>query len=93
MANDRRVAVRRGKDKLDVVDGETMLFDLDADLGETHDLAASQQAAVSELTALFDAWNASNLPALFPSYSDYHKQLKAFHEQVREAAQAADQTP
>lgn len=90
MANHRRSAVRRGPYKLDVIDGEAMLFDLDADLGEANDLAAAAASVVAELTDLFDAWNADNEPAFFPGYSEYHQQLKAFHEQVREATQAAD---
>lgn len=93
MANHRRSAVRRGTHKLDVIDGEPMLFDLDVDLGETHDLAASRPSTVAELSALFETWNADNLPAFFPGYSDYHRQLKAFHMEVREAAQAADAQP
>ena len=92
MANHRRSAIRRGKDKLDVIDGEAMLFNLDVDLGEAHDMASDQQATVAELSSLFDAWNAMNQPSIFPGYSDYHKQLKAFHQQVREAAVDADDT-
>lgn len=93
MANHRRSAVRRGKHKLDVIDGERMLFDLDRDLGEADDLASAESATVDELSALFDVWNADNVPSIFPGYSDYHKQLKAFHEHLREAAEAADSGP
>jgi hypothetical protein len=90
MANHRRTAVRQGIFKLNVIDGQAMLFDLDADLGETSDLADTYGATVAEMTGLFERWNERNRPAIFPGYSDYHRQLKAFHQEVLEAAEAAD---
>jgi arylsulfatase A-like enzyme len=93
MANHRRTAVRQGTFKLDVIDGQAMLFDLDADLGETSDLAETHGTTVAEMTGLFERWNERNKPAIFPGYSDYHLQLKAFHQEVLDAAQAEDSEP
>ncbi len=51
-------AVRRGRWKL-VVDGDDLLlFDLPRDIGERHDVAASNPAVVRELQALLTAWEA-----------------------------------
>ena len=88
---DRQLAVRRNNDKLVVIDGEKSLFDLDSDLGETTDLAASSPSTMDGLAELFESWNADNKPAIFPSYTRYHELLKAFHQQVQDDAQAEDQ--
>jgi arylsulfatase A-like enzyme len=90
-AHDGKQAVRRGDDKLVVLDGESSLFDLASDLGESNDLAASNAKMVVEISELFRRWNAKNKPALFPSYREYHKLLKNFHEQVLSDAQENDQ--
>lgn len=90
MGSDQKTAVRRGPAKLTVVAGQAELFDLENDLAETSDLASGQPAVVAELQELFDRWNSHNQPALFPSFRDYHEQLKAFHREVELAARAAD---
>jgi arylsulfatase A-like enzyme len=89
-ASDAKRAVRRGTDKLVVLAGESSLFDLGADLGESNDLAASKPETVEQLAELFETWNAENKPAIFPGYRQYHELLKEFHGQVRRDAQADD---
>lgn len=84
--------VRRGKDKLVVLEGESSLFDLDADLEESIDVAGSNPQVVAEVLQLFERWNANNKPAIFPGYRDYHQLLKGFHQRVRDDAQAADRS-
>ena len=90
-AKDGKQAVRRGPDKLVVLGGEPSLFDLAADLEESIDVAGSNPQAVAEISELFQRWNASNKPAIFPGYRDYHKLLQEFHQQLKEDAQATDQ--
>jgi len=51
-------AVRRGRWKLLVDDDDLLLFDLPRDIGERHDVAASNAAIVRELRALLAAWEA-----------------------------------
>ncbi len=89
-AKDSKQGVRRGKDKLVVLDGKTSLFDLDADLEESIDVAGSNPQVVSEISQLFEDWNADNKPAIFPGYRDYHQLLQGFHQQVKADAQATD---
>ncbi|MDO8348843.1 MAG: sulfatase-like hydrolase/transferase, partial [Planctomycetota bacterium] len=57
-------AIRQGKWKL-VMIGEAapQLFDLDADVGEAKDLAASEPEVVKKLQAAWQAWDAQNQPA------------------------------
>lgn len=66
-------AVRRGKWKLvDFRDFEAktqsgwQLFDLDADIGETKNLAAEHPQLVAELSRAWDDWNAKNVAPLWP---------------------------
>jgi arylsulfatase A-like enzyme len=87
---DSKQAVRRGNDKLVVLNGETSLFDLGADLEDSIDIAASNPKIVAETSKLFELWNAKNKPAIFPGYRDYHVLLKEFHQQVHDDAQAND---
>ena len=49
-------AVRQGRWKLLVDDDDELLFDLGADIGERHDLAASRQDMVAKLRPLIAAW-------------------------------------
>jgi arylsulfatase A-like enzyme len=42
--------------------GPWQLFDLDSDIGESRDLAAAEPARVSELSRLWDRWNAEQAP-------------------------------
>ena len=87
---DAKRAVRRGKDKLVLWNRATMLFDLDADLEESIDIADANKKTVTALTEMFDKWNADNQPAIFPGYRQYHELLKEFHAQVGQDAQAND---
>jgi arylsulfatase A-like enzyme len=66
------MAIRQGEWKLvaydPVVDGgrgkatPKKLYNLAADIGEQHDLAASEPDKVNELQAAWDEWNESNVP-------------------------------
>ena len=62
-------AVREGRYKLLKNTGEKQpqLYDLDADIGETRDLAAEKPDVVQRLTAAFEAWNAQLIAPLFES--------------------------
>ena len=57
-------AVRQGDWKLVKAsrDMTPALFNVAADIGEANDLAARQPDKVKQLTALWDAWNAQNIP-------------------------------
>ncbi len=55
-------AVRSGRWKLIGRRRGGELYDLDADAGETHDLAADHPQVVRELTGLYRAWNAELVP-------------------------------
>lgn len=82
----RAVAVRSGNQKWIRADGETGLYNLSDDLGETNNLAESSPDAVNELAALLQSWQSQNAPSFFPSYRQYHVLLKDFHEQVEQTA-------
>jgi len=59
-------AIRHGDWKLvhgEPGDDAPELFDLAADLRERHDMAAAQPARVEQLKALWDAWDAEQVPA------------------------------
>ncbi len=88
--HDGKRAVRRNEDKLVMLDGKSLLFDLESDLAESNDIAASRANVVTELSKQFEQWNEGNQPAIFPGYRDYHKQLVEFHQQVMEDSQASD---
>lgn len=90
-AGDAKRAVRRGFDKLVLMNDESMLFDLESDLGEANNRAGSDQETVADLSESWDRWNQTNEPARFPGYRDYHERLKAFHQSVREDAQREDE--
>lgn len=60
-------AVRSGPLKLvRRKDAQLELYDLDADIGEQHDLAAARPADVQRLDALRTKWDAQLVPPLFP---------------------------
>ena len=52
----RQRAVRSGRWKMVVDGGVYLLFDLDLDPGERHDLAAGHGDRVAQLKALLTAW-------------------------------------
>jgi hypothetical protein len=56
--------VRRGDWKLvkPSLKESPMLFNLAADLGEEEDRSAEHPEQVKQLTALWEAWNAQNIP-------------------------------
>ncbi len=47
---------REGQWKLAMIDGDTMLFDLDSDLGEQHDISDLQQALTQQLLEKYLDW-------------------------------------
>jgi arylsulfatase A-like enzyme len=65
-------AIRQGRWKLvDWLDFSTkrtsgwQLYDLETDIGETHDLAAARPEQVTSLSALWNTWNARNVAPLW----------------------------
>ena len=72
-----QMAIRHGNLKLVQGRGadQRMLFDLAADIGEQKDLAAERPEAVKELTAKYDAWNAT-LPK--PAWGQPNRALGTF---------------
>ena len=62
------MAIRHGDWKLVTGEGITKpaLFNLAADIGEQHDLAAAEPATARKLQSLWDAWNAEQIPPLWP---------------------------
>jgi arylsulfatase A-like enzyme len=63
-----RWAVRQGRHKLlNAGDGKPQLYDLAADISETHDLAAANPQLVSQLQAAYTAWNAELVKPLWPN--------------------------
>ena len=61
----QRHAIRSGKWKLIGDNKTSQLYDLDADISETNDLAASQPERVEQLTSLWDSWNAEQIEPLW----------------------------
>jgi arylsulfatase A-like enzyme len=60
-------AVRRGSLKwLKVKEQPPELYDLDADIGELHDLAASKPEQARAMQDLYERWNAGLMPPLWP---------------------------
>lgn len=66
-------AVRKGRFKLieDTQHGATALFDLDADPGETKDLAPAHPELVQELRGELEAWSAQCRAPLWPHVMEY----------------------
>ncbi len=61
-------AVREGRFKLVRLKGSSpQLYDLDADIAETKDLAAAQPDRLAKMNADLDAWNRQLIPPLFES--------------------------
>jgi arylsulfatase A-like enzyme len=56
-------AVRKGDWKLTDMGNGPKLFNLTTDIGEKHDLAATNSAKLQELEADYKAWNAQNIDA------------------------------
>jgi arylsulfatase A-like enzyme len=61
-------AVRQGNWKLVKASGSAApeLYDLASDVGESRDLAPTEQAAVSKLQQAYDIWNRAMKPPVFP---------------------------
>ena len=53
----------------------TMLFNLDRDPGEHHDVSAQHPEVVSRLQRLFDRWNKSNIDQTFPSRREFRTEI------------------
>ena len=76
-------AVRDGPLKLvGDADGPQSLYDLDADVGETTDLAADRTAEVARLQGLYNAWNADNIAPFFPGFRGYIPARNTFHKDI-----------
>ncbi|QKS00489.1 sulfatase-like hydrolase/transferase [Sphingomonas sp. CL5.1] len=52
-----------------------MLFNLDRDPGEHHDVAAQHPEIVARLQDLFERWNRSNIDPAFPSRREYRTEI------------------
>jgi arylsulfatase A-like enzyme len=88
--NGEEWAVRSGSLKLLKTKDATSLelYDLDADIGETTNLAATRPADVERLKGLFERWNADNIPPFFVSYSEYHRRMNAKYRELEEETKA-----
>jgi arylsulfatase A-like enzyme len=75
-------AVRSGKWKLVVQAGgnERELYNLEADIGESHNILETHREVAERLAAAHHDWNAGNQPARFPGYRTYHQLLGEFYE-------------
>ncbi len=62
------------------------LYDLDADLSETTDLAAEQPKTVTRLRSLYEQWNAGNQPPFFVGYRQYHQLMDEKYREVNQQA-------
>jgi arylsulfatase A-like enzyme len=76
-------AVRSGSLKLlkTAEASEPSLYDLAADLGETADLAAERPADVRRLRAAYEEWNRHNHDPFFPSFREYHPQMRKHYQE------------
>ncbi|MEM9585826.1 MAG: sulfatase-like hydrolase/transferase [Planctomycetota bacterium] len=92
MQFDAQWAVRSGSRKLVRRPEGLSLYDLNADVSESMDLARQQATTVSQLRTKFDGWTRTNQPARFPGYRDYHKTLKQIHRDIQTAAQNDDRS-
>lgn len=66
-SNGPNKAVRLGKWKMIVAGDHTFLFDLDADIGETKDLAQQQPEVVRKLKEALKEWQGQMKPPAWPS--------------------------
>lgn len=88
-----RFAVRRGDLKLvkDDINATPALFDLRADPGERHDIAAQRPDAAEQLASLWNAWNAGNASEAVSWMGAYRQRMafasERFHYTVREREQ------
>ncbi len=76
-------AARRSDWKLLLEKGmtEPKLYQLNNDIGEKNDRSSSGPDRVKKLRAEYQAWNKDNLPALFPSYREYHEKKRQFYKE------------
>ncbi len=89
-------AVRQGDWKLVKAsrDMQPALFNVAADLSETNDLAAQQPDKVKQLTALWDAWNAQNIPPRWEDPRWNGSEEKAANKQLKKGKKGRNpQTP
>jgi len=79
-----QMAIRHGNLKLVQGRGaeQRMLFDLAADIGEQKDLAAERPEVVKDLTARYDAWNATLQP---PAWGQPNRALGTFKNKAKKA--------
>jgi arylsulfatase A-like enzyme len=75
--NSKSWATRQGSWKLIQYDGEPpFLFDLDADVAESRNLATAQSERVAEITRRFRQWEKGTIAPLWPMRVTYHVSLK-----------------
>ena len=86
--NGRAWAVRSGSLKLlKTAQGDAPeLYDLEADISETNDLADARAADVEHLMALYERWNVDNKPPFFVGYRDYHRLMDGKYRELEKAA-------
>ena len=71
-------AIRQGDYKLVMIKAEpAKLFDLKADIAETHDLAAANPAVLAKLQAAYRQWDAGNAKALWEPAREQKKAARA----------------
>jgi arylsulfatase A-like enzyme len=87
-------AVRQGDWKLTKAsrDMTPALFNLAADIGEKNDLAARQPEKVKQLQALWDTWNAQNIPPRWQDPRWNGLEEKAANKQAKKGKKQQTQT-
>ncbi len=81
--NGQSWAVRSGALKLlKTSNSRPELYDLDADISETKNLASSRPQDVQRLHGLYEEWNAKNQPPFFVGFRDYHKLMDEKYRQM-----------
>jgi arylsulfatase A-like enzyme len=88
--NGQAWAVRAGTLKLlQTKNGAPELYDLQSDLSEGNNLAASRPDDVTRLKQLYARWNADNKPPFFPGFREYHQVMDSKYRELQEAVRAA----
>lgn len=84
MENGVDYAVRSGSWKLAKARDQAgiQLYNVDDDISESRNLASEKPEVLGRLIALYEEWNAQNIPPFFPGYREYHQVMREFYESI-----------